>query len=123
MIMFHRSRALGALTLVVCLSCVNRSLVAPEPKVEIDGQGDWVQSPQLKLDVLFMVDDSLSMADKQDNLVRNFPRFMRVLEDAVPAGSALDAHIAVVSSDLGVAAGGEDGACSSNGGKNGAFQS
>src|SRR5436190_8000652 len=125
MIMFHRTRALAALTLslVVCLSCVSRSLVAPEPKVSRANNGIWLQDPQLKLDIVFMVDDSYSMSDKQDNLVRNFPRFMRVLEDAVPAGRALDAHIAVVSSDLGVAAGGEDQACRSNGGDNGAFQS
>src|SRR5882672_2316179 len=123
MIMFHRTRALAALTFVVCLSCVSRSLVAPEPKVSVVHNGVWLQDPQLKLDIVFMVDDSFSMNDKQDNLVRNFPRFMRVLEDAVPAGSSLDAHIAVVSSDLGVAAGGEDGTCNSNGGDNGAFQS
>src|SRR5882672_3745651 len=103
MIMFHRTRALAALTLVVCLSCVSRSLVAPEPKVSVVHNGVWLQDPQLKLDIVFMVDDSFSMHDKQDNLVRNFPRFMRVLEDAVPAGSSLDAHIAVVSSDLGIA--------------------
>jgi hypothetical protein len=123
MIMFHRTRALAALTLVVCSSsCIARSLVAPEPKVEVDGNGVWVQQPELKLDILFMVDNSLSMDDKQKNLATNFPRFMKVLEDAVPAGGALDAHIAVVSSDLGVAAGGEDATCFSNGGDNGRFQ-
>jgi hypothetical protein len=122
MIMFHRQRALAALTLVVCSSCVARSLVAPEPNVQVDQNGVWVQQPQLKLDILFMIDDSGSMKDKQDNLARNFPRFMRVLEDAVPAGGALDAHVAVVSSDLGVAAGGEDATCFANGGDNGRFQ-
>jgi hypothetical protein len=122
MIMIHGKRALGALSLVFCLSCVSRSLVAPEPKVDVEGRGRWVEAPQLKLDILFMVDDSFSMSDKQENLLRNFPRFMRVLEDAAPAGTPLDAHIAVVSSDLGVAAGGEDATCGSGGGDNGAFQ-
>src|SRR6478736_9980417 len=118
MFMVHGTRALGALSLVLCLSCVSRSLVAPEPKIDVENRGKWVEAPQLKLDILFMVDDSFSMNDKQENLLRNFPRFMRVLEEAAPAGTPLDAHIAVVSSDLGVAPGGEDGTCGSGGGDN-----
>jgi hypothetical protein len=76
----------------------------------------------LKLDILFMVDNSSSMADKQDNLARNFPRFMEVLQAAAPGGQ-LDAHIAVVSSDLGIATPGlEASGCSSTGGDDGRFQ-
>lgn len=123
MFMLSRSRALAALMPLVCLSCVGHRLVAPDPGTTQSHDGVWLQQPRLKLDIVFMIDDSRSMADKQDNLVRNFPRFMRVLEDAVPAGSALDAHIGVVSSDLGIGtvSAGVD-PCGTDGGKRGAFQ-
>jgi hypothetical protein len=124
MLTFRRARWFVVASGVGALfACTDHRLGAPEPRVEESSTGVWVQEPQLKLDILFMVDNSLSMADKQDNLVRNFPRFMRVLEDAVPAGSTLDAHIAVVSSDLGVGTPGiESLGCGNTGGDNGVFQ-
>ena len=34
-----------------------------------------------KMDILFVIDDSGSMTEEQDNLILNFPRFIEVLED------------------------------------------
>lgn len=48
-------------------------------------------------DILFVIDNSGSMADEQENLARNFDAFIDVL-----AGSAGDYHIAVVTTDVGV---------------------
>ncbi|MBV8757679.1 MAG: VWA domain-containing protein [Deltaproteobacteria bacterium] len=55
--------------------------------------------PNHELDVLFVVDNSPSMLDKQESLAANFPRMIDVLatlDDGVP-----DLHIGVVTSDLG----------------------
>ncbi len=55
--------------------------------------------PNHELDVLFVVDNSPSMLDKQQSLAANFPRMIDVLstlDDGIP-----DLHIGVVTSDLG----------------------
>src|SRR5882724_7910439 len=51
------------------------------------------------IDILFVIDDSPSMADKQANLEANFHRFIEVLETI--DGGLPNVHIAVVTSDLG----------------------
>lgn len=58
----------------------------------------------VKLDLLFMIDDSRSMAEEQSNLARNFPRLMDELKK-LPTGFP-DLHLAVVSSDLGAGSAG-----------------
>jgi hypothetical protein len=59
-----------------------------------------------ELDILFVIDNSGSMGDKQDSLAENFRRFIEVLEQTVdvqaPDGVSLPSvHIGVVSSDVG----------------------
>jgi hypothetical protein len=74
-----------------------------------------------KLDILFMVDNSPSMAEEQNNLRRNFPVFMNELKK-IPGGLP-DVHIGVVSSDLG--AGSQpltNGGCPRPGGDRGILQ-
>jgi hypothetical protein len=53
----------------------------------------------IKLDLLFMIDDSPSMQEEQSNLARNFPRLIEELKK-MPAGFP-DLHLGVVSSDMG----------------------
>ena len=53
----------------------------------------------VKLDLLFMIDNSGSMDDDQANLGANFPRLMDELKN-LPLGLP-DLHVGVVSSDLG----------------------
>jgi hypothetical protein len=56
-------------------------------------------SPQpgcVKIDFLFVVDNSLSMGQEQANLARSFPGFMRVITDRVRAE---DYHVMVVDTD------------------------
>lgn len=57
------------------------------------------------LDLLFLIDDSPSMADKQANLANNFPRFIEVLSSIT--GGLPNIHIGVATSDMGTR--GEDG--------------
>ena len=54
------------------------------------------------IDILFVIDDSPSMADKQANLANNFPNFINVLNTI--EGGLPDVHIGVVSSDVGTKA-------------------
>src|ERR1051325_8577103 len=51
------------------------------------------------LDILFVIDDSPSMADKQMNLKTNFPSFINVLNTI--QGGLPNVHIGVTTSDLG----------------------
>ncbi len=80
------------------------------------------------IDILFVIDDSPSMADKQTNLKNNFPNFINVLNTI--EGGLPNVHLGVVTSDLGTSGAdgmtapaipGQTGGCSSTG-KNGALQ-
>jgi len=54
------------------------------------------------VDLLFIVDNSNSMFQEQENLTRNFPRFMEVLR-SLPGGLP-DLHIGITTTDLGAGA-------------------
>jgi hypothetical protein len=56
-------------------------------------------TPNRNLDVLFVIDDSPSTADKQNNLANNFPNFINVLS-SLPGGLP-NLHLGVVTTDLG----------------------
>jgi hypothetical protein len=65
------------------------------------------------IDLLFVIDNSLSMGDEQTSLVANFTKFMDTLTDA--GGGLPNVHIGVVSSDVGAGGFGWSG-CAKNGG-------
>jgi hypothetical protein len=85
--------------------------------IQVDASPDAF-TPIRSADILFVIDDSSSMALRQSNLIRNFPVFMQRLMD--PPGQ-LSLHLAIVSTDLGAGDGTVSG-CDSTGGKNGIFQ-
>jgi hypothetical protein len=94
-------------------------VVAPDavdgrPEPDSAGDGPWLTTR--KLDLLFLVDDSGSMAEEQSNLARNFPALLRELSSA-----GADLHIAVVSSDLGAGPMSYSPACAPPGGDRGQF--
>jgi hypothetical protein len=74
----------------------------------------------VKLDLLFMIDDSPSMEEEQANLARNFPRLIDALK-ALPAGFP-DLHLGVVSSDMGAGSALLAGPCASSIGDRGVLQ-
>jgi hypothetical protein len=74
----------------------------------------------IKLDLLFMIDNSPSMSEEQSNLARNFPRLIEALA-TMPAGFP-DLHLGVVSSDLGTGSSGLPGACGTSAGDRGILQ-
>jgi hypothetical protein len=97
-------------------ACNAHPLQKPDPKPV----GELMQyrelNPVHNADIVFMIDDSGSMAEEQRNLTRNFPVFMRELN--VPGA---DLHIAVVSSDMGAGAGTYNEQCNTGGGDHGTF--
>jgi hypothetical protein len=74
----------------------------------------------VKLDLLFMIDDSPSMQEEQANLARNFPLLIDELKK-MPAGLP-DLHLGVVSSDMGPGAALLSGDCGTTGGDRGVLQ-
>ncbi|MBL9018125.1 MAG: hypothetical protein JNL83_28320 [Myxococcales bacterium] len=68
--------------------------IDPRPQV-----AEIYATPNRDLDLLFVVDDSPSMQDKQANLAANFPNFVNVLT-ALPGGLP-NLHLGVVSTDMG----------------------
>jgi hypothetical protein len=59
-------------------------------------------NPARLLDLVFMIDNSPSMAPKQDKLRKNFPRLISVLKNPTD-GSLPDLRVAIIDSDLGTA--------------------
>jgi hypothetical protein len=78
-------------------ACTAHPLQAPEPEPEIQTDLPFEVTPDNKLDLIFLVDNSRSMAQEQASLTRNFPRFMEELENL----GKVDLRLAVISSDVG----------------------
>ncbi|MBT3218902.1 MAG: hypothetical protein HN348_07400 [Proteobacteria bacterium] len=58
-------------------------------------QDRMIQTTSPAVDVLWVIDNSCSMSDKQNKLAQNFPLFMNYFVD-----SGLDWHVGVVSTDM-----------------------
>jgi len=80
------------------------------------------ESVNSDLDIVFMIDNSGSMQQEQDNLARNFPVFIAALQ-SLPEGLP-NVHVGVVSSDLGAGryVGANVEGCRIPGGDGGIFQ-
>jgi len=90
--------ALGA-ALPVLWACNARRLEAPMGRPVRNTNYVFQETLNQDIDILFMVDNSLSMQPLISKLTQNFPAFMQVLEQS-PQGLP-NVHIAVVSSDMG----------------------
>jgi hypothetical protein len=113
--------SLAALGLLA--GCPDRTISKVNPQ---QGRVEYKDIPvtvNRNIDILFVIDDSPSMLDKQTNLKNNFPNFINVLNTI--EGGLPNVHLGVVSSDLGTK-GAEDaqagpgigsgpGSCSGNG--------
>jgi hypothetical protein len=92
-------------------ACTTRSLESPDLTPAKNNTFTFQESVNRDIDILFLIDNSSSMAKSQANLVRNFPTFMNVLK-MLPGGLP-NVHIAVISSDMG--AGSVTNGCNGNG--------
>jgi hypothetical protein len=88
--------AVGALT-----GCPSRDVSAVDPAPSKEQQKEIPVNLNRDIDILWVIDDSGSMAQEQASLARNFPEFARVLEGI--EGGLPNIHMAVVSSDVGTA--------------------
>ncbi len=79
--------------------CPDRTISEVNPQ---QGRVEYKDIPvtvNRNIDILFVIDDSGSMADKQSNLASNFPNFVNVLNTI--EGGLPDVHIGVITSDMG----------------------
>jgi hypothetical protein len=112
---------LAAVTVPLALwACNSHPLEQPKPAPEQQTDLVYEVNPVRKLDLLFVVDNSNSMAQEQMNLKKNFPDFMSELTKI--QGGVPDLHIAVVSSNVGAGQNAPAKECPP-GGDRGAFQS
>lgn len=117
----------GAVSLLA--GCPDRTISEVNPQQGRVETKDIPVSVNRDIDILFLIDDSVSMADKQSNLAANFPNFINVLS-TIPGGLP-NVHIGVATSDLGAVGtdgtsqgglSGQKGGCNTTGGKNGNLQ-
>src|SRR3954463_379131 len=114
---------LGLATIGLLAGCPDRTISEVNPQ---QGRVEFKDIPitvNRNIDILFVIDDSPSMADKQANLAANFPNFIDVLNTI--EGGLPDVHIGVVTSDVGTkgaldsapgpSIGSGPGSCSGNG--------
>ena len=123
------SSLLGLTALGLLAGCPDRTISEVTPQ---QGRVEYKDIPvtvNRDIDILFVIDDSPSMLDKQTNLKNNFPNFINVLNTI--EGGLPNVHLGVVSSDIGTKAadgtaapsvGAGPGSCSNSGGKNGNLQ-
>jgi hypothetical protein len=97
---FETRRRLAIVTVMGLLAaCQTHRLAEPTPQLSA-GTSDLYQATiNRDLDVLFVIDDSSSMAPLQRKLAASFPVFIRVLEN-LPGGLP-NLHLGVVSSSMG----------------------
>src|SRR5438132_3606142 len=91
--------SIAALVVGLCACDFDRTIAVVEPQQGNVTVKDIPVTLNRDIDILFLVDDSPSMADKQANLEANFHRFIEVLETI--DGGLPNVHIAVATSDLG----------------------
>ena len=90
---------LGLASFGLLTGCPDRTISEVNP---LQGRVEYKDIPvtvNRNVDLLFVIDDSPSMADKQANLAANFPNFINVLNTI--QGGLPDVHIGVVTSDVG----------------------
>src|SRR4051812_28877999 len=100
-----RAMKLAICVMVVMAACGGGGTTPGDDDGDDDGRETVVEvaaTPNRDLDILFMVDDSASMADKQANLANNFPNFISKLQSG-PDGLP-NLHLGVISSDMGTSA-------------------
>jgi len=114
-------RALAAFALALA-SCVAPPLFSPPQQNQCEPSIEFNQSLRNKVDVLFMVDNSASMAPMSDELKARFQEFLKVFSQLAQDGTYADLHIGVVTSDYGAGATGAPGCNPSPGGQLGKLQ-
>jgi hypothetical protein len=91
-------------------ACTSHPLTQPNPEPEMQTDVYISVAPIRTLDLVFMVDNSPSMAPKVAKMNENFPRLIKALEDPGD-GTLPDVRVAVINSDLGTGGAFQNNSC------------
>ena len=91
-------------------ACADHRLAAPSPAPSVIDVRSFRQNVNHKLDIIFMIDDSSSMAPLQAKLAAQLPTFMDKLVDQT-TGQLPDLHVGVISSSQGAGAWSDVNSC------------
>ncbi len=118
--LFLRTTALivGVATIAFSWACIERPMKVAEPQPDVISVFTALQGTTRDVDLLFVIDNSLSMMEEQTLLKENFPQLMLVLKGI--AGGLPNVHIGIASTDLGTAPF-TMATCETQGGDNGAL--
>jgi hypothetical protein len=89
-----------ALLLATLTGCPTREVSELEAAPANESRRDIPVVTNRDVDILFVIDNSISMEEEQQKLRENFPRFIDVLNTI--EGGLPNVHIAVISSDAGI---------------------
>ncbi|MDB4970652.1 MAG: hypothetical protein JWN44_6341, partial [Myxococcales bacterium] len=103
------SRVVTVALCVVLSGCKGGGAGQPD----LAGTGDMATGPVNKVDILFMMDNSLSTSAFRNELSKRFPQLIKALDGAASSGHPASYHFGVVTSDLG--AGTNTSACRAGG--------
>jgi len=101
-------------------ACNKRPVEGGLPVPQVAGNQLFPQSTSRDLDILFVIDNSISMGDEQTRLNTNLNTLMQALNSL--QGGFPNAHIGVVSTDLGTAPYQAGPGCDNRGGDGGKLQ-
>jgi hypothetical protein len=113
------SLVIGLATVALAAGCPNREVSKVDPSQVKEGYKDIPVEINRDIDILFVIDNSGSMAEEQASLSNNFNRFISVLQNI--EGGLPNIHLGVISTDVGAGPFNISG-CSGNG-DNGQLQS
>lgn len=100
--------------------CVTRQVVDEKPQDSVETAKHFYLSEETDVDILFVIDNSLSMLEEQEKLARQFPQLIEALRTPKLDNRLPNIHIGVISTDLG--AGNYTEQCASPGGDGGKLQ-
>jgi hypothetical protein len=84
-------------------ACNSHPFEQPAPAPEAQTDRIYELNPLRQLDLIFVIDNSSSMNEEQENIKRNFPDFMKELENI--KGGLPDIRIGVISTNFGAGPG------------------
>ena len=94
-------RLAAPLGLIPLFACLSPPVESPKTTVTQETSVRVEQSVKNKVDLLFLIDNSPSMAPKQTELANRFPTLIKALQNFAMQGNPASYHIGVVTSDLG----------------------
>src|SRR5690348_14462227 len=95
------ARLFAPVGLVPLFACLSPPVESPRTTVTQETSVRVEQSVKNKVDLLFLIDNSPSMAPKEVELKNRFPQLIKILDDFAAKGNPAWYHIGVVDSDLG----------------------